>query len=81
MDNNPIIITENSAFFKKGQILENYSYKDNGIIFEDKFISEDKFLILKENLSFSDEKLIRDIIKQQFKIFFYNLYTKQSTLI
>lgn len=74
----PIVILEDSAFFKEGQIIEKYERKDNGILIEDKFILSNKFITINENLSLDDEKKIREIIRKQFKNFFYNLYMRQS---
>lgn len=78
MNTEPIVVLEDSAFFKRGQIIEKYDRKDDGILIEGKFIPKDKFVVLKEDLSLADEKRVREIIKQQFKNFFYNLYTRQA---
>ncbi len=78
MNTEPIVVLEDSAFFKRGQIIEKYDRKEGGIIIEDKFIPKDKFVVLNENLSLADEKRIREMIKQQFKNFFYNLYMRQA---
>ena len=78
MNTEPIVVLEDSAFFKRGLIIEKYDRKDDGILIEGKFISKDKFVVLRENLSLADEKRVREIIKQQFENFFYNLYTRQA---
>lgn len=77
----PVVILENTAFFKMGQVIENYENDDDGIIVEGKFLPSKGFIVLNEDLSASDEKRVREMIRQQFKSFFYNLYTKQSIII
>lgn len=81
MDNNPIVILEDSAFFKKGQILDEYVSNEDGVFVENKFIDRNKYAVLNEKLTTSEEKEIKNIIRQQLKLLFYNLYTKQSFLI
>ncbi len=81
MEKNPVVILENTAFFKMGQVIENYESDDDGIVVEGKFLSNSGFVVLNEDLSASDEKRVREMIRQQFKSFFYNLYTKQSLII
>lgn len=78
MNTEPIVVLEDSAFFKRGQIIEKYDRKDGGALIEDKFIPEDKFIVINESLSAADEKRIREIIRAQFKNFFYNLYMRQA---
>lgn len=78
MNTEPIVVLEDSAFFRKGQLIEKYERKDGGVLIEDKFISSDKFVVINENLSPADEKRIRELIRLQFKNFFYNLYMRQA---
>lgn len=75
------VITEDSAFFRRGQIVEGYKRVDDGIVLDGKYIDGDKLVFLKETLSGSDEQRIRDLIKQQLRQLFYNMYTKQSFII
>lgn len=78
MEKAPVVILEDSANFKRGQVIENYKADDDGILVEDKFISEGNYIVLTEHLSPSDEHKVKEIIRQQFKLFFWNLYTKSS---
>lgn len=78
----PILVIEDTAKYKKGTILESYQIVDDGIEVSDKdFLSESKYIMLTESLSKEDEKKIRDMIKQQLKLMFWNLYTKQAVLV
>lgn len=77
----PIMIKENSAFFRTGQIIESYEPLDNGVNVEDKFLHEDQYIVLKEHLSREDEKAVREMIRQALKALFWNLYTKNSTIL
>lgn len=81
MTRKPIIILEDSAFFHKGQIIEKYNLTSDGININGKFLQENKFIILNENLSSDDEKKIRDIVRQTLKTLLWNLYTKSSTIL
>lgn len=79
---NPIIITEDTLFFKKGQLLENFKKVDDGVEDHDgNFLAEGKYVMLTEKLSSDDEKKIRDMISLQLKSLLWNLYTKSSIII
>ena len=77
----PVLITEDTIKFKKGQILESYKKVDEGIEVSKDFLSEGKYVILTESLSSEDEKKIRNMIRAQLKLMFWNLYTKQSIIV
>ena len=77
----PILVTEDTIKFKKGMIIESYKQVDDGINVSDDFLNESKYIMLTEALSKEDEKKIRDMIRQQLKLMFWNLYTKQSVVI
>jgi len=81
MDTNPVVILEDSAFFKRGQIVEKYTPDEDGILVENKFVGSNKYIVLNEKLTTSEEKEIKNLIRQQLRVLFYNLYTKQSFLI
>lgn len=78
---NKAVILEDSAFFKRGQIISDYKKSEDGLLFEGKFVNDEKVVYLTETLSANDEVRIREIIRQQLKALFYNLYTKQSFII
>ena len=78
----PILITESSLHFKRGQLIESeYKEVDDGIEVNENFIPNSKLVRLTENLSREDQKVIRDMIRQQLKLLFWNMYTKQSVII
>lgn len=81
MSKNAIVILEDSAFFKKGQLIESYNVDEDGVLVEDKYIPENSYVVLKEQLSLADEKRIKELVRQQLKALFWNLYTKQSIII
>lgn len=78
---NKIVILTESAFFKRGQVVEKYETADDGIMVEGKFVTEGQYVMLTEKLSDSDERRIKELIKQQLKLLFYNLYSKQSFIV
>lgn len=78
---NFIIICENGTPYKKGTIIKDFENSNDSIIFEGNKISSDKFIRLNEKLSYEDEKQVRDLIRNQIKFLFWNLYTKQSILL
>lgn len=78
----PLIVTENTFIFKKGTVLENYSVLKDGILTEEKhFLAKKDYVILNEKLSVDEEKRVRELIRQQLKVLFWNLYTKQGVII
>lgn len=81
MIKDPIVITEDSAFFRKGQIIESYEVAQDGVSIEDKFLNESQFIVLKEKLSKDDESKVRELIRQSLKALFWNIYTKNSTIL
>jgi len=81
MTKDPIIIKENSAFFRTGQIIESYDAIDNGVSVGDKFLHEDQYVVLNEKLSRDDEKAVREMIRQYLKTLLWNMYTKNSTIL
>jgi hypothetical protein len=81
MGSNPIVILENSAFFNKGQVINEYKQDEDGILVGEAFIPEGKYVILHEHLTNEDEKKIKELIRAQLKFLLWNLYSKQSTLI
>lgn len=79
---NPIIITEDTLFFKKGQLLEHFKKVEDGVEDNDgNFLAEGKYILLTEKLSTEDETIIRNMISRQIKALLWNLYTKSSILI
>lgn len=76
-----IIITENSNYFKKGQLLETYEIVEEGIHVKGHFLDKSKFINLNEALTPADEKRIRMIIRSQLKYLFYQSFTKSSILL
>lgn len=79
---NPIIITEDTLFFKKGQLLENFKKVDDGVEDNDgNFLAEGKYIVLTEHLSSDDEKKIKDMIRRQIKLLLWNMFTKNSIII
>jgi hypothetical protein len=77
----PVLVIEDTARFKKGTILESYKKVDDGIEVSDDFLNESKYILLTEALSKEDEKKIRDMIREQMKLIFWNLYTKQGVIV
>lgn len=74
------IITEDSHFFKKGQIVEGDLSKE-GLIVESHFISKDSFIILNEALSHQDEEKIRSIVREIMRKVFYRQYIRANFLL
>lgn len=82
MKHNPIIVTEDTFSLKRGQVIESYEKVQGGAVTKDgHYLSEAKYVVLTEKLSTDDEKRIRDMIRQQLRLMFWNLYTKQSVLV
>jgi hypothetical protein len=75
-----IIITESSNYFKKGQLIEEYINEDEGIKIKEHFIPKKSFIVLNEDLTPSDEKKIKALIKKALKDLFWNLYTKRNVV-
>ena len=75
------VILESSAFFKRGEIVDDYIIEGDGIIVNGKFINENNYIILKEKFTKSEEDQIRELIKNQLKVLFYNIYSKQTMLL
>lgn len=78
MEKAPVVILEDTAYFKKGQIIEEYNTDEDGILVEDKFVSESSYVMLTEKMSLQDEQRVKELIRQQFKYLFWNLYTKSA---
>lgn len=76
-----IFILEDSAFFKKGQVINEYERTEDGILVEQQLIPESNYVVLNEQLSFEDEKKVKELIRKQLKYLFWNLYNKQSILV
>lgn len=84
MDNNSILIVEDSAIFKRGQLInEEYEILEEGIELKKSnlFIPNKKFVVLSEKLSKDDEKRVRELIRLTLKNLLWNMYTKQAILI
>lgn len=81
MDLKKAIILEDSAFYKRGQVLE-VKETDDGILTEDgSLVAAGKFIILNERLSQDDEKKVRELIRSALKQLFWSLYTKQGIIL
>jgi hypothetical protein len=82
MEQNPLIVVEDTFKLKRGQIIETYKKVSGGAITKDgDFLSTKNYIVLTEALSKDDEKKIRDMIRQQLRLMFWNLYTKNGILI
>lgn len=79
--NKSLIILEDSAYFRKGQVLNEYQETEEGVIISEKFVKEGNYVILNEKINPEDENRIRELIRQQLKLIFWNLYTKQSSIV
>lgn len=78
----PIVIVEDTFFFKKGQLLENYKKVNDGV--EDvngNFLVEGSYVMLTEKLSSDDEAKVKALIKKTLTGLLWNLYTKSSIII
>ena len=71
------IITEDSHFFKKGQIVEGELSKD-GLLVENHFVSKDSFVILSEQLSLQDEEKVKNLVRDILKRMFWRMYTRSG---
>ena len=76
-----IIITESSNYFKKGQLIDEYTNEDEGIKIKEHFIPKKSFISLNENLTPADERKVKALIKKQLKYLFWNLYTKNNFML
>jgi hypothetical protein len=74
------IITEDSHFFKKGQIVEGELSKD-GLLVENHFVSKDSFIILNEALSLQDEEKVKNLVRDIIKRMFYRQYVRAAFLL
>lgn len=81
MDKPAVIILESSAFFDRGQIIEDYELKDDGVLCENKFIPKENLIFITEDLSKADEERIRELIRQALSNLFKNIDRKSSTLL
>ena len=77
----PVLIIEDTAKFKKGMIVESYKQIEDGITISSDFVSESKYILLTEALTKEDEKKIKDLIRAQMRLIFWNLYTKQGVIV
>jgi len=76
-----LIITESSNYFKRGQLVEKYISEKEGVRIDEHFIPKKNFIVLNEELTVSDERKIKALIKKSLKTLFWNLYTKRNTVL
>lgn len=82
MSKYPILILENSIKFKKGQIIENYKEViDEGVEVNEDFVPKGQYLLLSENLSKEDERKVKMLVREMMKRVFWNLWTKNATIL
>ena len=75
------IVVEDSAFFRKGQIVE-VERSDEGVLTESgQFIHGESVIVLDEALSLKDETRVRELIRQALKQLMWNMYTKSSNIV
>lgn len=67
--------------YSKGDLLNDYVIKEDGIYMNDKKLLESSYVRLDEKLSPDDEKRVVEIIRKQLKQLFWSLYTKGNMLI
>lgn len=74
------IITEDSYFFKKGQIVEGQITKD-GLLVENHFIAKESYIILTEVLTLQDEEKVKGIVRDILRRLFYRQYVRAGFLL
>ena len=74
------IITEDSHFFKRGQIVEG-ELSNEGLLVENHFISKDSFIVLNEALTLQDEEKVRNMVRDIIKRMFYRQYVRAAFLL
>lgn len=74
------IITEDSHFFKRGQIVEGEITKD-GLLVENHFIAKESYIILTEVLSLQDEDKVKHIVRDIIRRMFYRQYVRANFLL
>jgi len=75
--NKALLITEDSAYFKRGELLESYDPVDDGVVCDGKFINENQFLVIEDGMSSSAEKKVRNIIREQVENLFFKLHNNK----
>ncbi len=74
------IISEDTHYFRKGQIVEGELTKE-GLIVETHFISKDSFIVLTEALSLQDEEKVKGLVRDVLKRMFWRQYTRAAFLL
>lgn len=74
------IITEDSHFFKKGQIVEG-ELTQEGLMVENHFIAKESYIILTEVLTLQDEEKVRQIVRDIMRRLFYRQYVRANFLL
>ncbi len=69
-----LLILESSAFFKKGQVLENYEFVEGGVNCDDKFVSESQYVDINEEMTRIDEDRVRGLIREQLQEIMFKLH-------
>lgn len=78
----PLLVITETFNLPKGTVVENYESIEGGVITEkNDYLPSKAFIVLNENISKDDEKKIREMIRQQLRLLFWNLYTKQATIV
>lgn len=79
METKKILLLEDTAFYKKGTVIENYFPTINGMLDEKaNFIEKKNFVYLNEKLNKEDEERVKTLIKEMLKLILWRLYTRSS---
>ena len=70
-------LLENNSLIKTN----SFKRTDEGLFIEGTFYKNGTFISLNESLTPQDERRIKDLIRQQLKFFFWNLYTKTPIVL
>lgn len=79
-----ILVVKDTFHYKKGTVVnEKYKEVNEGIEIGDekRFLSNNSIIRLNETLTSQDEKRIKDMIRNQLKYMFWQMYSKQSYLL
>lgn len=75
-----VIISEDTYYLKKGQIVEGDISKD-GLLVETHFVPKESFIVLSESLTLQDEEKVKTIVRDVLKRYFWRQYTRAAFLL
>ena len=81
MEKQKVFITEDSYYFKKGQVIKGSLDETKGLTVGKHFLNKNSFIVLKEKLDKKDEDRIKQIVREIFKLYLWRNYTRSNLLL